>query len=305
MSNETVIFGANITSLSEYGIEVDFSDVTEFRGKPEFPSLTKVGDHGLYNVFAEGVYMKGTPTFPNLKTIGKYGMYHTFRDCKYIDGEISFTLLTTIGKHGMEGCFRNCRGTSDVIVDRSIFGIRSVEFPQLVTIEDFGMYQCFMGCWDLGAKLDNRNRQISTESIDISFPKLKTIRHFGLGEAFINCTSLRNVYFPALVYSASTTVAGSASRLELVDQNTEIQDNNGYKQATITTVYRFKDNGSNMPVPKEPNQKNPNPTCFFKAFRGCSNLTVHLPRTLSGKYPEWTLEYFGLKNDSRILFDLG
>ena len=89
----------------------------------------------------------------------------------YPTQDVEFPQLTSIGQNGMYYAFRNCTG------------ITSVSFPVLASIGQSGMNYAFYSCSGITS---------------VSFPALTSIGDFGMSYAFYSCSGITSVSFPAL-----------------------------------------------------------------------------------------------------------
>ena len=124
-------------------------------------------------------------TFTGLKSIPANGFYYKFYQRNFETGAIvSFPDLTTVDNYGMQDCFFACNS------------LTSVDLSALTTVGSYGMQDCFFMCNSLS-------------SVDLS--ALTTVGNNGLNSCFSACTSLANISFPSLT-SVQTNSFGSASR---------------------------------------------------------------------------------------------
>ena len=99
------------------------------------------------------------------------GLNYGFNGCTGITGSASFPNLTSVSDRGMLNCFYKCTG------------ITSISFPKLTSIGSWSMYNCFQYCTGLTS---------------VSFPNLTDLGNHGMGGCFYNCTGITSISFPKL-----------------------------------------------------------------------------------------------------------
>ena len=112
--------------------------------------------------------------FDGIKNIRYRGLYHTFYAKEFTSNNLEFPDLETIENYGMYMAFRESYAAS-------------VSFPKLTTIGENGMYQTFA---------DTKYKKFQIEII--SFPKLTTIGESGMYGCFQNLTRISKLDFPNL-----------------------------------------------------------------------------------------------------------
>ena len=137
---------------------------------------------------------------------------------------MDFSDLKTIGDYGLYRAFFRCNKLA----------IINLSFPELVSIGNSGLYMAFNGC--------------SNISGNVSFPKLTTIETSGMWNTFYGCLGLSgSISFPKL-----TTVGGSGLYGAFIncnnitalhfrsDAQSVIEESYGYNNkfgATNATIY--------------------------------------------------------------------
>ena len=111
--------------------------------------------------------------------------------------DVEFPDLTSIGNYGMYYAFQNCTS------------ITSVSFPALTSIGDYGMQYAFQNCSgitsasfpvlaSIGQGAMNYAFQNCSGITSVSFPALTSIGDYGMQYAFSYCSGITSVSFPAL-----------------------------------------------------------------------------------------------------------
>ena len=111
--------------------------------------------------------------------------------------DVEFPDLTSIGNYGMYYAFQNCTS------------ITSVSFPALTSIGDYGMQYAFQNCSgitsasfpvlaSIGQGAMNYAFQNCSGITSVSFPALTSIGDYGMQYAFQNCSGITSASFPVL-----------------------------------------------------------------------------------------------------------
>ena len=120
----------------------------------------------------------------------------------YPTQDVEFPNLASIDNYGMYYTFRGCAN------------ITSVSFPALASIDNYGMYYTFQNCSGITSVSFPVLTSIGQNGIysafqgcanitSVSFPALASIDNYGMYYTFQNCKKLESISFPELTQVAS------------------------------------------------------------------------------------------------------
>ena len=95
-----------------------------------------------------------------------------------ISNALDFSGITSFTTYALSGKF----------MYSSFYPTQDVEFPNLASIDNYGMYYTFRGCANITS---------------VSFPALASIDNYGMYYTFQNCKKLESISFPELTQVAS------------------------------------------------------------------------------------------------------
>ena len=164
--------------------------------------------------------------------------------------------------------------------------IGSVKFPNLISVDSYGLLSCFKGCTNLKSieftsltELSKNNScmfmcESCSQLTKISFPKLTSVDYFGLQQSFTRCYGLEEVTFPEL-----QTI--------------------GYM--SMANCFLLCSNLKTVRFPKLSTIGNDG---LRKAFTNCTSLKeIHFPQALNNN-SECTKDQLCTLDTCQILFDL-
>lgn len=126
-------------------------------------------------------------TFSGVKSISANAFYYKFSMREFETGAIvSFPDLITVEFYGMENCFFLCET------------LTGVDFPALTTVGEGGLYDCFYRCSSLTT---------------ISFPSLTSVQTDSFGyNCFSGCLALTEIHFRADMQATIEAMTGYADK---------------------------------------------------------------------------------------------